>query len=439
VVGTLSTTDPDAGNTFTYTLVAGTGDTDNALFNISGSQLRATASLDFETKSSYSVRVRAFDQGGLFTEKQFTITVTDIAVEMAFVTVGDAGNQADSTGYGAVDYEYQIGTYEVTIGQYTAFLNAVAADDPYGLYSAGMATDFRSAGILRSGSSGSYTYSVIAPVGVTPVGADNAADRPITYVSWFDAARFANWMHNGQGSGSTETGAYTISTGVINGASRTNNVNTYTLSAPSTLSVGDQVTVTGLTGTGFNTTGIVTRVSESQFTMTYTDSDATALGRGSFTGASPTAVAGALYRLPTENEWYKAAYYKGGSTNAGYWKYATQSDTAPGNTIGDGLNQANHYAGDFAVTQLPGSSVSQNYLTNVGAFTNSGSYYGTFDQSGNVTEWNVGISLGSLGSRRRLRGGKWEGGASDSSSTFSFFSYPSNEDHYFGLRLASPV
>jgi len=79
VVGTLSTTDPDTSNTYTYTLVAGTGSTDNASFNISGAQLRATASLDYETKSSYTVRVRATDQGGLFTEKAFTVTVTNVA------------------------------------------------------------------------------------------------------------------------------------------------------------------------------------------------------------------------------------------------------------------------------------------------------------------------------------------------------------------------
>ena len=78
VVGTLSTTDPDAASTFTYTLVTGTGSTDNAVFNVSEDQLRATASLNFEAKSSYSVRVRSTDQGGLFTEKQFTITVTDV-------------------------------------------------------------------------------------------------------------------------------------------------------------------------------------------------------------------------------------------------------------------------------------------------------------------------------------------------------------------------
>ena len=78
VVGTLSTTDPDSGDTFTYTLVAGTGDTDNGAFNISGSSLRATNPFNYEVKSSYSVRVRSTDQGGLYTEQAFTITVTNI-------------------------------------------------------------------------------------------------------------------------------------------------------------------------------------------------------------------------------------------------------------------------------------------------------------------------------------------------------------------------
>lgn len=77
-VGTLSSSDPDAVSTFVYTLVAGNGDTDNAAFNISGLALRATQNLDFETKSSYSVRVRSTDQGGLFTEKILVIAVTNV-------------------------------------------------------------------------------------------------------------------------------------------------------------------------------------------------------------------------------------------------------------------------------------------------------------------------------------------------------------------------
>ena len=77
VVGTLSATDPDAGSTFTYSLVSGTGSTDNAAFNISGTSLRANASFDYETKSSYSVRIRVTD-GELNYEEVFTITVTDV-------------------------------------------------------------------------------------------------------------------------------------------------------------------------------------------------------------------------------------------------------------------------------------------------------------------------------------------------------------------------
>ncbi|MGE7843734.1 S-layer homology domain-containing protein [Lysinibacillus sp. NPDC093712] len=77
-VGTFSATDPDAGSTFTYSLVNGAGDTDNSSFSIVGNELRTSSSFDYETKNSYSVRVRVTDQGGLSFEKPFTISVTDI-------------------------------------------------------------------------------------------------------------------------------------------------------------------------------------------------------------------------------------------------------------------------------------------------------------------------------------------------------------------------
>ena len=251
------------------------------------------------------------------------------AVTIDWVTVGDPGNAADTTGYGAVPDAYRISKYEVTIQQYTDFLNAVAASDPYSLYNPKMATDFNVAGISRTGSSGSYAYAAINIIG------GYSPNRPMTYVSWFDAARFANWMHNGQGSGSTETGAYTLN--------------------------------------------------------------------GATSGTAPAKNSGAQFYIPTENQWYKAAYYKGGGANAGYWDYATQSDDAPGNVIGNGTNEANYYNGAFAVTQTGAYSLNQNYLTDVGAFTNSQSVYGTFDQSGNVSEWND--LTGAAGSSRGLRGG----------------------------------
>jgi Ca2+-binding RTX toxin-like protein len=78
VVGTLTTSDPDIGDSFTYTLVAGTGSADNGSFSISTNTLKLTPSSDYETKSSYSVRIRTIDAGGLFFEKTFTISIVDV-------------------------------------------------------------------------------------------------------------------------------------------------------------------------------------------------------------------------------------------------------------------------------------------------------------------------------------------------------------------------
>ena len=77
VVGDFSTADPDTGDTFTYSLVSGEGDNDNASFNITNSQLQTVASFDYETKNSYSIRVRTTDSGTLYYEKAFNITVTN--------------------------------------------------------------------------------------------------------------------------------------------------------------------------------------------------------------------------------------------------------------------------------------------------------------------------------------------------------------------------
>ncbi len=77
-VGNFSATDPDSGDTFTYTLAAGSGDTGNGSFQIVGNQLQTAAALDFETQSSYSIRVRVTDAGGLTFETTFTINVTNV-------------------------------------------------------------------------------------------------------------------------------------------------------------------------------------------------------------------------------------------------------------------------------------------------------------------------------------------------------------------------
>lgn len=373
VVGALAAVDADGtDDRHTYGLVAGTGSTDNASFRIVGDELRTAGPFDFEMKSSYSVRVRATDSGGLTAEKALTITVTNVDdVVIQFVAVGDAGNAADtaSGGYGAVDYEYRIGTYETTIGQYTKFLNAVAQTDTHGLYDTLMGTNLNIAGISRFGSPGSYTYAVMNNGG-------DSSNRPITCVSWFDAARFANWMHNGQPSGeqnaaTTEDGAYTLN--------------------------------------------------------------------GATTGTAPARNDGARFSLPTDNEWYKAAYYSPllNAGSGGYHAYATQNNVAPGNTIGGGVNQANYYAGTYAVTQSGDYDALQNYLTDVGAFTNSASYYGTFDQSGNVWEWND--LAGDADSSRGVRGGVWSYIVA-SLSTIGSAHIPSSEvSHGIGFRLARPM
>lgn len=78
VVGTLSTTDADAGDSHAYSLVAGDGSADNAAFRIVGSQLQAVTPFDFESKRNYSIRVRSTDAGGLFAERSFTVVVSDV-------------------------------------------------------------------------------------------------------------------------------------------------------------------------------------------------------------------------------------------------------------------------------------------------------------------------------------------------------------------------
>jgi formylglycine-generating enzyme required for sulfatase activity len=135
------------------------------------------------------------------------------AVEIEWVSVGDPGNAADpgvgnmtcgptfDQPCGAVAYSYRIGKYEVTNAEYAEFLDLVArTSDPYELYNPLMGTDAQAGGIARAGSEGSYGYGAIA----------GFEDMPVAHVSFADAMRFVNWLHNGQGLGNTENGAYTL-------------------------------------------------------------------------------------------------------------------------------------------------------------------------------------------------------------------------------------
>ncbi len=78
LVGALTTSDLDAGDRFTYAMVPGQGDVDNASFVVDGDKLRSNAVFDYERKDSYSVRVRSTDAGGLWVEKEFAIAVTNL-------------------------------------------------------------------------------------------------------------------------------------------------------------------------------------------------------------------------------------------------------------------------------------------------------------------------------------------------------------------------
>jgi hypothetical protein len=96
-VGMLSTTDPDAGDTHSYELVSGTGDTDNGAFRIDGTNLQTDEVFDFEAKSSYSIRVRSSDSGSSTFEKAFTVTVTNVNEGPTDIALSDssvAENQA---------------------------------------------------------------------------------------------------------------------------------------------------------------------------------------------------------------------------------------------------------------------------------------------------------------------------------------------------------
>jgi hypothetical protein len=140
------------------------------------------------------------------------------AIEIDFVPVGNPGNTND-TRYtfplGGVAYEYEIGKYEVTNAQYVEFLNAKdpTGANPLGIFNTSM-------------SSFGITYTAANPLGSKYAAKPGRENQPVTSVSWYDAIRFANWLHNGAGNGDTETGAYTLLGGTptpSNGPSITRN------------------------------------------------------------------------------------------------------------------------------------------------------------------------------------------------------------------------
>ncbi|MCH7751365.1 MAG: SUMF1/EgtB/PvdO family nonheme iron enzyme [Planctomycetes bacterium] len=312
------------------------------------------------------------------------VPVVAHAVTIETVPVGNPGNAADTevmndgtTRYGSVSYAYRIGTTEVTNSQYAEFLNAVAASDPYGLYNEFMGI-FSLGGITRSSSSGSYSYAVKPDsIGNGPGGVDGNdytyGGKPVVWVSWYDSIRFANWLHNGQGSGDTETGAYTLLGG----------------------------------------------------TRTPTN------------GNSITRNSGAKWFLPSEDEWYKAAYHKNDGVTGNYWNYPTSTNTVPNNNLpsADTGNSANFFDDSSGVGIFTTGNTSYP-LTDAGAYAISDSSYGTFNQGGNMREWSE--TQTGLFFRRVVRGGSWFHLSFHMAASYRWVNiHPTNENLPFAFRVAS--
>lgn len=252
--------------------------------------------------------------------------------------VGNPGNKPDSslkTNYGAISYNYWIGTDEITAQQYCSFLKSVACQgDPHHLYDRRMSSDERVKCIIPIFD----IHGTIVDYSVIP-GRENL---PITYVSWYSGARFCNWLENNQPRGNetsdtTEDGVYTFSGEEIINFQQQNR-----------------------------------------------------------------------YHIPTEDEWYKAAYYNKGilTPNGGlYWNYPTCSDLFPGNsTNSPSLNQAN-YQISSGWWNHPSCQKDPPYITAVETFKESPGPYGTYDMGGNVAEWTSACDKNGLSI---ARGGSWQ-------------------------------
>ncbi|HEV3137118.1 MAG TPA: formylglycine-generating enzyme family protein [Pirellulales bacterium] len=276
------------------------------------------------------------------------------AVTIAWSPVGNPGNAADpATGshYGAVAYNYNIGTYDVTNSQYVGFLNAKdpTGTSPLQLYNSNMSDPTYYGGInYNSGAANGSKYSVMSGDG----------NHPVNWVTWYDTIRFANWLNNGQGNGDTESGAYTLLGG------------------------------------------------------TPTPSNGLSIARN----------AGATIFLPSENEWYKAAYNIPGSNS--YNLYATSSNATP------------FASGPTATPNSANYNNAVGNLTNVGAYTGTTSPYGAFDMGGNIWQWNESL-IG--GSTRGFRGGSFFDFSLYLESSFRNNLYPDYGGSALGFRVASTI
>jgi formylglycine-generating enzyme required for sulfatase activity len=294
-------------------------------------------------------------------------SVASAQVAIEFSTVGNAGNAGDpgNFGAGAVAYEYRISAFEVTNAQYAEFLNVVAASDPNGLYNTNMGSDPRG-GITRSGTPGSFTYAV----------RPNMGNKPVNFVSSLDAIRMANWLTNGQGSGSTESGVYTLSGNKVTAITRD-------------LTNPKQV-----------------------FLPTENEWKKAAL--------------------------HQPASQGGDADN--FWKYPTQSNDDPLVATATELGDIANPTATTVNWQSGADWNGQNgNVTTVGSCQNT-SFYGAFDMAGNIEEWLEDTStLGGIFTRAITGGTFLAVPTFGILPEDTYLAPPMIEDDTLGFRFASPV
>ena len=239
---------------------------------------------------------------------------------LEFVRVDFAGNEPDPNhGFGAVGYAYEMQRTEISNADYAAFLNAVAGDlDQFGLFRRDMESGVVG-GIERRAAGRGWSYRAKS----------GWERRPVTYLTWFALARYANWRHFGMPTGSGQ--------------------------------------VLGSTEGDATTGAYDTRAFPARPGAPFDPAKLPA-GRN----------AGAAYFIPTADEWYKAAYFDPRRTGSRrYWDYPMRTDQPS-------LEQANHQAGEALGQGSP------YFVAAVDDYAHAASASGTVQQGGNVWEWLEG-------------------------------------------------
>ena len=315
-----------------------------------------------------------------------------------FVLVGNTNNVADTNGRGSVDYSYRILSKEITNTQYAEFLNAQAKsiESSSKCYNTLMGSSARG-GISRTGSGTTvvpYAYSVKT----------NMGDKPVNFVTGLMSIRYTNWLNNykpvmsNTNFPATATPTLTPTSSLTPSVSGPNSSSTPTPTSTATVSNSTTAPTSTLTTTPTRTP----TQSLIPWPTDYTSDNGAYSIAIDGNDVTVTKNSSAKYYLSTENEWYKAAYHKGGSIAGNYWLYATQNNGLPvrvtSSTIGVGVKPTSYIANLSSTGSLGTTSI---------GFYGSASAYGTYDQTGNAYEW-IEAPNTSGNTQLILRGGSYQ-------------------------------